>query len=307
MRRFLPILLILLAVINYGTGAAGARPQPGARLAVHVLDIGQGDATLIVSPTGKVVLIDTGDRGNDGTIVGAIRHATGSQCRIDLFVASHAHSDHIGSAVPIIKACKVTTFLDSAYPHTTATYENYLKAVEASGAAYVKATPGWEYDAGGNAKLTVIAPSQPYFRKAELRDGANEPNANSVVLRLDHGTFSMLFTGDAEAETEARMISNGANLRADVLKVGHHGSRYATSEEFLKAVKPRAATISIGGDNKYGHPTPETLRRLKAEKVKLYRTDLQGVITIYSTGTRYNIYTERKATEAALLQGRRPS
>lgn len=307
MKRLLTLLLLLLVVSIYGAAAPGTRPQAQKNLEVYVLDIGQGDSTLIVSPTGKIALIDTGDTGNEGTILGAIRHITGPQCRIDLFVASHAHSDHIGSAVPILKACKVGTVLDSGYPHTTKTYENYLKAVEANGAKYVKAAPEWDFDLGSDAKITVLAPSQPYFKKTELRAGANEPNANSVVLRLDHGTFSMLFTGDAEAETEARMIEKGANLSAKVLKVGHHGSRYATSAEFLKAVNPRSATISIGSDNKYGHPTPETLKLLKDEGVNVYRTDLQGVIRIVSTGKKYNIYPQRKASKAAIFRGRRPS
>jgi competence protein ComEC len=114
----------------------------------------------------------------------------------------------------------------------------------------------------------------------------------------------MLFTGDAEAETEARMIGKGENLRAKVLKVGHHGSRYATSAELLAAVKPEAAIISVGSSNNYGHPTPETLDRIKAAKAKLYRTDLQGEIKITSSGKGYQITTEKTASEAALFTGR---
>jgi competence protein ComEC len=304
MKRTLLSLLLLLCVAF--APAVASAPRANDKLEVFVLDIGQGDSTLIVSPTGKIVLVDTGDTGNGGNITGAIRHATGGECRIDLFVVSHPHSDHMGSAVPVMKACKVATVLDSGYPHTTVGYEKYLKAVEASGARYIKAEPGQDFDMGGGAKITVLAPSQPYFKQSELRSGANPPNANSVVMRLDHGEFSMLFTGDAEAETEARMMEKGASLKADVLKVGHHGSRYATSEEFLKAVNPDAATISCGSVNKYGHPTPEALKRLKGEGVKVYRTDLQGVIRIVSDGERYRIHTQRQASVAALFRGRRP-
>lgn len=305
MKRLLLALALLLCVL--APGVTVAVPQAGDKLEVLVLNIGQGDSTLIVSPTGKIVLVDTGDTGNQGTIVGAISHATGGDCRIDLLVVSHPHSDHMGSAVPVIRACQVAAVLDSGYPHTTVGYEKYLKAVEASGARYVKAEPDQDFDLGGGAKITVLAPSQPYFKQSDLRSGANPPNANSVVMRLDHGEFSMLFTGDAEAETEARMMEKGANLKAKVLKTGHHGSRYATSEEFLKAVNPDAATISCGSANKYGHPTQETLDRLKGDKVKVYRTDLQGVIRIVSDGEKYRIYTQKKASQAALFKGRKPS
>jgi beta-lactamase superfamily II metal-dependent hydrolase len=251
-------LLLTLALLLAGLASTAGAQQPG-RLRVEVLDIGQGDSTLIVSPTGKVVLVDTGEAGNQQTILDAVRRHTGRQCRIDLFVASHAHSDHIGSAVPVFRECRVAAVLDSGFPHTTRTYERYLEAVEASGARYVKAAPGQDFDLGGGAKITVLAPSQPYFRQSELRSGADTPNANSVVMRLDHGTFSMLFTGDAEAETEARLLEKGAYVSAKVLKVGHHGARFATSAEFLRAVNPNAATISAGSTNRHGHPTTETL------------------------------------------------
>lgn len=296
--------LLALALLFFVSGPYVAAQADG-KLEVSVLDIGQGDSTLIVSPTGKVVLVDTGEAGNQQTIISAVRAYTGQQCRIDLFVVSHPHSDHMGSAVPVMKACKVATVLDSGYPHTTVGYRKYLQAVEASTARYIKAAPGQDFDMGGGARITVLAPSQPYFKQSELRSGANPPNANSVVMRLDHGEFSMLFTGDAEAETETRMMEQGAELKAKVLKTGHHGSRYATSAEFLQAVNPEAATISCGSDNKYGHPTQETLDRLRGDKVKVYRTDLQGVIRIISDGEKYRIYTQRKAKQAALLTGRK--
>ena len=224
--------------------------------------------------------------------------------QIDLMVATHAHADHIGGADEVILGTTVTSVLDSQVPNATKNYEDFLKAIKDRGVKYIGASPGQKFDLGGGAQLTVLAPIQPFFTKAQLRQGANEPNANSVVTRLDYGDFSMLFTGDAEAETEARMISQGANLKAKVLKVGHHGSRYATSTEFLNAVKPEAAVISCGSSNNYGHPTQETLTRIKSAGAKLYRTDLQGEIKITSSGKGYQITTEKTATEAALFTGR---
>jgi competence protein ComEC len=251
-------------------------------LSVYALDIGQGDSLLIVSPTGKTVLIDTGDTGNEQNVINALLNHGGK--KIDLFIASHPHADHIGVAAEVIKGSMVARVLDSGYPHTTKTYERYLLAVKDSGAQYIQAVPGQTFDIGGGAVVRVLAPIKPYFTKSDLREGSTEPNANSVVVRLDYKNFSMLFTGDAEAEIEARMIAGGANLKAKVLKVGHHGSRYATSDAFLQAIHPEAAVISVGADNKYGHPTQEALDRLKNSGVKVYRTDLQGEIHITSDG-----------------------
>jgi competence protein ComEC len=274
-------------------------------LQIYALDIGQGDSLLIVSPTGKTVLIDTGDTGNDKRVLEALMSHSGAQ-RIDLFIASHPHQDHIGVADLVLSASAntATNVLDSGFPYTTKTYERYLEAVKKSGAKFINAEPGQTFDIGGGAVITVLAPIKPYFKKSELRPGATEPNANSVVVRLDYNKFSMIFTGDAEAETEARMIANKANLKAKVLKVGHHGSKYATSEAFLHAVQPEAAIISVGASNKYGHPTKEALDRLKAVGVKVYRTDLQGEIKITSDGNTYQIATQKEATQEAIFTGR---
>jgi beta-lactamase superfamily II metal-dependent hydrolase len=295
---FLPLLLLLLSLFSGSHAsveliAVPGQPQPAASpLRVYALDIGQGDSLLIVSPTGKSVLVDTGNPGNQSIVLNALVEEIGAR-RIDLFIASHPHNDHIGSAASVIRSSTVASVLDSGFSHTTAAYENYLRAVRRSGARFTEASPGQTFDIGGGAVITVLAPIRPYFKQSELREGANPQNANSVVVRLDYNNFSMLFTGDAEAETEARMIANGANLRAKVLKVGHHGSRYASSREFLEAVRPEAAIISVGRGNNYGHPTRATLNRLRNVGATIYRTDRQGEITITSNGTSYQITTER--------------
>lgn len=309
--KFATILLLFLLLFISGNRTSQSLPllglneqQPSAsQLQIYALDIGQGDSLLIISPTGKTVLVDTGNPGNDGRIFKALdSYAKGR--KIDLFIASHPHADHIGSADLVIGGSTVARVLDSGFTHSTQTYERYLEAIKKSGAQYIEASPGQKFDIGDGAAITVLAPIKPFFTQSELRPGATTPNANSVVVRLDYNSFSMLFTGDAEAETEARMISKGANLRAKVLKVGHHGSRYATSQAFLDVVKPEAAIISAGSDNNYGHPTQETLTRLKNAGVKVYRTDLEGEIKITSNGGSYQITTERTATDAAIFTGR---
>lgn len=280
------------------------QPQPsGDELQVHMLDVGQGDSILIIAPGGKTVLVDAGTPGSGKVVLDAMKRYGVQQ--IDLMVATHAHADHIGGADEVIRGTKVVSVLDSQVPNTTKNYEDFLKAIKERGAKYIGAQPGQKFDVGGGAQLTVLAPIQPFFTKDQLRSGANEPNANSVVTRLDYGDFSMILTGDAEAETEARIMKNGANIKAKVLKVGHHGSKYASSEEFLRAGGFEAAIISDGEDNRYGHPSQEALDRLKAAGIKIYRTDLQGEITITTRGRGYQIQTARAAT-GNLWAGRSP-
>jgi hypothetical protein len=208
-------------------------------------------------------------------------------------------------------------------------WRNYKDAAGASGAKYEKfppeqkqedvemdekgkkktpPPPETKIDLGGGAFLTLIAPIQPLFTREQMRDGGNEPNANSIIARLDYGDFSMLLAGDAEAQTEQRLVSKEMNITAKILKVGHHGSKYATSEDFVKAVKPEVAIISDGENNRYGHPAQTVLDRLKAANVKLYRTDLQGQIEITTTGKLkdgklYDIKTEKEA-KTDLFTGR---
>jgi beta-lactamase superfamily II metal-dependent hydrolase len=258
-------------------------PASGDEVKVVVLDVGQGDSILIVTPGGKTALVDAGEPGDGKVILAALkRHGV---AHIDLLVATHAHADHIGAADEVIRAVPVANVLYSGVPNTTKNYEDFLKAVDEKKIPLLRAEPGQTFELGGGAVMRVLAPIEPFFKKEDLRSGGNEPNANSVVTRLDYGEFSVLLTGDAEEQTEReRLIRNGANFRATVLKVGHHGSKYATSEEFLKRGEFKYAVISAGMDNRYGHPSQEVLDRLKAAQVKIYRTDFQGEIVMTTRG-----------------------
>jgi beta-lactamase superfamily II metal-dependent hydrolase len=258
-------------------------PASGDETKVVALDVGQGDSILVVTPGGKTALVDAGEPG-DGKIILAGLKKYGVD-HIDLLVATHPHADHIGAADEVIRGTNVGRVLYSGVPHTTKNYEDFLKAVDEKGIELIRAEPGQQFDLGGGAVLRVLAPVAPLFTKEDLRSGGNEPNANSVVARLDYGEFSVLLTGDAEEQTEReRLIKSGANIRATVLKVGHHGSKYATSEDFLKRGGFKLAVISAGMDNRYGHPSQEVLDRLKAAGVRVYRTDFQGDIVISTRG-----------------------
>ncbi len=286
-------------------------PKPTGELQVHVLDVGpiEGDSILIVSPSGKSVLIDAGDAGKGKVVLDALKRYKIE--KLDYFIATHPHPDHIGGADEVMNAIKVGTVIDNgvdlstpapapsptkkgAKPAPTPTknrtksvnsfFDEYKEALQKSGAQYEKAVAGKKYDLGGGAILTVLAPTEPFFTKDMMKGGGNDTNANSIVLRLDYGDFSMLFMGDAEEQTEARLVGKDLNLKATVIKIAHHGSKYATSEGFLKRAQPEAAIISDGAWNRYGHPAQSVLDRLKAANAKVYRTDLQGEITITTHG-----------------------
>lgn len=311
-------------------------PASGGELQVHILDVGpiNGDSILIISPAGKAVLVDAGDAGKGKVILDALKRYNVQQ--LDYFIATHAHPDHMGAADEVMKVTKVLNVIDNglappgweptAAPtqpvkvlsnkkpaakkpdkksSITRFYEEYKEAVSQSGAIYEKAEPGKKFDLGGGAFLTILAPSQPFFTKEQMKAGGNEPNVNSVVARLDYGDFSMLLPGDAEQQTEHRMLTKDLNLQTDILKVSHHGSKYATAADFLERVKPAVAIVSCGEWNRYGHPAQVVLDRLKTAGVKLYRTDLQGEITITTRGkgNDYRIATAKEA-KSDLWEGR---
>ncbi|MGH9903348.1 MAG: ComEC/Rec2 family competence protein, partial [Pyrinomonadaceae bacterium] len=280
-------------------------PASGGELRVYVLNVGQADSILVISPSGKTALVDAGAPGSGKKILAAMqRHGVG---QIDLLITTHAHADHIGGADELIRATNVLRVLDSKVPNTTKNYADFLAAIEERGVEYIGAEPGQNFFLGDDVRLSVLAPIQPLFTRDQLRTGGNEPNANSVVTRLDYGEFSMLLTGDAEEQTEERMLQKGANIVADVLKVGHHGSKYATSQEFIRRGEFKAAVISTSADNRYGHPSQEVLDRLRDAGVRVYRTDFQGEVSITSNGGEdFDIKTEREpAADEDMWAGRK--
>jgi competence protein ComEC len=257
----------------------------GKELQVHVFDVGLGDSVLVVAPSGKNVLVDAGPTAAGKKLVEALKRL--GVDHIDYFVATHAHADHVGGAVELFKALNVRQVYYSGFPlKGTREYDDFLKAVQQKNVTLTKAAPSDTIDLGDGAVLRVLAPSEPFFTAKDLAAGGNEPNANSVVMRLDYGEFSMLLAADAEEQTERRLMEQNADFAAEVLKVAHHGSKYATSADFLKRGAFKAAIISTGADNRYGLPAQETLERLKAAGVKPYRTDMQGEITISTRGQR---------------------
>ena len=250
-------------------------------LNIYALDVGQGDSLLIQTPGGKTILIDAGLASAHTPELLRKHNVT----QLDLVVATHPHSDHIGGMKSVLNAFPVKRFLDSGRVYSSATYKHLLETIKQHNIPFTKAVRGQTIEVEPGIVLTVLNPGKTFL--TAVRPGGSVENANSVMLRLTYQQFSMLFTGDAEFETEAEVIASGLPLRSQVLKVGHHGSRHATSPEFLAAVAPQIAIISVGAHNDYGHPANETLQRLKP--IQTHRTDQVGEIHLVSDGKGWSL------------------
>lgn len=263
------------------SAAVDAEPPEG--LEVYFLDVGQGDSELIRIPSGDGVfcaLIDTGEYAYADRLTNALR-SLGVE-RIDALICSHPHTDHMGCMARIVQRFEIGEVYLPRIPDgqvpTTSAYEALLNALEKKHLTAVELHSGTEISCPEGAKFQVLAP-----REGEAWEDLNN---YSGVLRLTYGENAFLFTGDAEKGSEAHILEDGADVSADVLKCGHHGSRTSTSAKFLKAVNPRYTVISCGLENDYGHPHKETMEKLNRLGTVIYRTDTEKTILAKSDGTR---------------------
>jgi competence protein ComEC len=258
--------------------------EPAARqapLTVDFLDVGHGDAALITSPTGKHVLIDGGPAEAGQTIV-AFLHAKHA-CPLDLILLTHRHADHLGGLARIVQSCGTRLYLDAPDAPASAIYARLVRVLETEKVAVRQADRGRGIDLGAGARLSLLGPPSP-----PITGSQSDANANSVVSRLDYGKTSVLFMGDADIRAEDWLLTNSSDVRATVLKVAHHGSRYASTVQFLAKVAPKAAVISTSA-NDAKHPHPETLARLGRTGAQVFRTDLNGTIALTTNGTEMTV------------------
>ena len=268
-----------------------AATEAGKGLTVKMLNVGQGDAILIQSPD-QTVLIDTSDLDEQEKLRNELKKA--GIKRIDKLILTHPHADHIGGVKDVVlKDYEVGEVYDNGMPSKSKVYTSYMKVLKQKNIKRHALTAGDVLDFGGGVKFKVFAPTKESVEKGSKTTDNHDPNNESVVGKLIFGDFSMMFTGDAEKQEEEPVVkAYGKELKSNILKAGHHGSKTSSSPEFLRAVSPEAALISCGAGNDYGHPHAQTMKKYHALKLKIYETDKNGTITVTTDGKSYNIVTE---------------
>lgn len=285
LRRLLQLCALLVGALAFAAEPRLPAPEPG-KLTVYFLEVSQGDAALIVSPTGKTILIDGGPPEAGRRL--ASRVASIVHEPLDLMVLSHPHLDHLGGLSKVIRSTGAKRYLDPGFDHPSSPYRDLLRLLGSKEIPSLEVAPAedgtpFSLELGGDVKLTILWPRRP--KEPFISGSRSDANANSLVLRIDHERTSFLFTGDAEADTEARLLRSGLPLRATVLKVAHHGSRHSSQAPFLARVAPKVAVISCGAGNEYRHPHGKTLHRLASAGAAVVRVDLEGTVRAESDGS----------------------
>lgn len=234
----------------------------------HFIDVGQGDCALVICD-GKAMLIDGGNSGDGEKIVAYLKKQGVSS--IDVLIATHPHSDHIGGLPYVVENVEIKSAYISPLVYTSKTYESLLDSLYEQGVQTRTPKAGESYELGG-AECRFISPGSGY----------DDANNSSLVLRVNYKDISVLFTGDIEDEAEEQILKSGEKIKSTLLKVAHHGSDTSSTEEFIDAVSPEIAVISVGKDNSYGHPSERVLERLGSAELR--RTDLEGTIVYVSEG-----------------------
>ncbi len=281
LKRFLSIFISSIFI---------SLPALAKDLTVNYLDIGQGDSELIELPEGKNILIDSGDKDAGNKLLGYLKERNIST--LDLVIITHPHIDHYGGLLQAIKTININQVFDSGAITSSPTYLKLLKQFADKKTKFAIPRKGQELSFANGITLKILAPEDPL-----LKNTRSDANNSSIVTKLTYNKVSFLFTGDIEEESQNRLLKDDSgDLKSDILKVAHHGSRYTSSKEFLQTVKPKVAVISCGIGNSYGHPHQEALDRIKSENIKLYRTDLDGTIMITSDGNDFKIKKTKSNT-----------
>lgn len=272
------------------TSSSAPAVASGEALTAYIIDVGQGDSILLTSPSGKTMLIDAGESDSFEAVDTFLKSKNVS--KLDVVVATHPHSDHIGGMANVIKAYEIGAFYISPKAHTTKTYERMLDALEEKNVSTYPAYGGADCYIEWDESVTVRILSP--IKGEEYED----LNDYSVIICCTFGNTGIMLTGDAETHAESLALSRLplGLFNATAIKLGHHGSSTSSSEAFIKAVSPEVALISVGEGNDYGHPHKETLDLLAKLNIPYYRTDESGTIAVVMDGTQTTVAFDKKPT-----------
>ncbi len=284
----LPVRVCLgLLVVSTSLVWIAALAMPGEQLVVSFLDVGQGDAILIETPAGQQILIDGGPDG-DRVCLELGQRLPFWDRSLDLVILSHAHDDHTAGLVDVLRRYRIGQVLEPGLEESTPAYGSWMETIEEKGIERKIARAGQRIDLGNGVAIEVIHPQDKMLQGTD-----SDANNNSLVMRLVWGRVSFLLTGDIDEEAETAILhaDQWRELNSTVLKVAHHGSAGSTSGRFLTAVEPRIAVISVGQNNRFGHPEEDLVTRL--DQIETYRTDVNGTVSFTTDGERLWVETER--------------
>ncbi|HSD83074.1 MAG TPA: ComEC/Rec2 family competence protein [Anaerolineae bacterium] len=283
------LLVLLVGSVLAGCTLTRPTPVPGAtlipgqgQLKIAFLDVGQGDSILIQAPNGQTMLID-GGRSTDlaQTVIIPQLRAWGAK-QVDVLVVTHPDQDHIAGLVGVLEDFPVKLAALTGQVHSTKIYERLLTAIRDKSIAALQVRTGTVIPFDSAVKVEVLGPDD----KAVQDDDTNDA---SIVIKLTYGNVSFLLTGDAELPENKAILGHGFDVRSSVLKLGHHGSRTSTNEDWLQRVQPQLGIISAGKDNSFGHPHPEVIAALEKLKIQYIRTDEHGTITVVTDGMTLHV------------------
>lgn len=270
--------LIIRGIIIFLFFTLSAAIAHSSSLHIHFIDIGDGDSTLLVHPSGDNILIDVGGPLSGDRVTQYLK-SLGIK-RIDHLIFTHPHDDHIGGIFCLLSGFEVINFYDNGISNfESGIYEDYVSVVRQDLSRYriLQAGESLNFD---DVRIDVINPVFP---------PTGNHNADSIAMMITYGDIKVLLTADITFLTERRLLNLGVDLKSHVLKVAHHGENDSTSEDFLKSVKPDVAIISVSKSDRYGRPHPAVLKRLTEAGARIYRTDHDGTIVLETDGKKYSI------------------
>lgn len=276
------LLLIIALAVLITIFLLGLLYKTNTNLELDFLDVGQGDSILIKTTTGQNILIDGGP---DKTILRRLaEHLPWWDRQIDLMILTHPHDDHVNGLIEVLKHYQIKRILYTGVLHSSPGYLVWLEQIKNKNIPLTIIDRPQEVSFSADCKLEFLYPQKSF-------SGQSVANLNnsSIVAKLIYKNTSALLVGDAEQIEETELIAQGKDLSAQVLKIGHHGSDTASSEEFLSKVKPEIGIIQVGEDNGFGHPSKRTLKKLERANINVLRTDLNGTVQVISDGNNWQI------------------